>query len=195
MVFNLFPFEKGMKVLDVGCGTGNQSIKLAKMGVYVTGIDVSEKMLQVARQNARNEGSLPIEFLLMDAENLEFEDNTFDGAISVTAFEFLPDPVKVLQEMLRVVKKGGSVAVGTINRDSSWGEKYTSEKYKVGSVFKHANLKTEEDLRKWYPDRLEAIGKCLFIPPDAEDNKISLENEKILSETEKGGFLCALWKK
>ena len=91
LAFSLFPHEKGMKVLDVGCGTGNQSIKLARKGVYVTGIDVSTKMLEIAKQKARDEG-LSIDFRLMDAEQLEFEDETFDGAISITAFEFYRNP-------------------------------------------------------------------------------------------------------
>ena len=195
MVFSLLPHEKGMTVLDVGCGTGNHSIKLAKMGVKVTGIDISERMLEFARQKAGEQGPLSLEFLLMDAENLEFEDNTFDAAISVTAFEFFPNPLKVLEEMFRVVKKGGSIIVGTINRDSSWGEMYTSEEYRKDSVFKYANLKIEKDLKLWYPYSLKTIRQCLFLPPNAKEEEISLEREKELSKIEKGGFLCALWEK
>ena len=199
LVFNLFPTEKGMKVLDVGCGTGNQSLKLARMGLHVTGIDKSSKMLDIARQKAREEGLQNVDFLYMDAENLEFEDETFDGALSVTAFEFLPNPERVLGEMVRVVKKGGTIAVGTINRESSWGELYCSEEYRQDSVFKYASLKSVEDLRRWYPEKLKTIQQCLFIPPTACEDEISLEREKELAEKQsepaRGGFLCAVWEK
>lgn len=201
LVFNLFPTEKGMKVLDVGCGTGNQSIKLARRGLHVIGVDRSTKMLDIARKKGREEGLLNVDFLRMDGENLEFDDETFDGALSVAAFEFLHDPEKVLGEMIRVVKRGGTVVVGTINRESSWGELYCSEEYRQGSVFKHASLKSIEDIKHWYPEKLKQIDQCLFIPPHTHEEEISFEREKELAENEKfsepmkGGFVCAVWVK
>ena len=195
LAFSLFPHEKGMRVLDVGCGTGNQSIKLARMGMQVTGIDKSIKMLEIAGEKAREKGNLSVDFQYMDAEKLEFEDDSFDGVISITAFEFLPDPEKVLKEMFRVVKKGGSILIGTINRDSSWGEMYTREGFRQNSVFKYANLKTMEDMRLWFPEKLRTIRQCLFIPPNAGEEEITMKREMELSETAKGGFLCALWVK
>lgn len=195
LAFSLFPHEKGMRVLDVGCGTGNQSIKLARMGMQVTGIDKSTKMLEIAREKAKKEEALSVDFQYMDAEKLEFESDSFDGAISITAFEFLPAPEKVLKEMFRVVKKGGSLLIGTINRDSSWGEMYTSEESQQNSIFKHANLKTMDDIRLWFPEKLQTIRQCLFIPPNAGENEITMKREGELSETAKGGFLCALWVK
>ncbi len=191
--FSLLPHEKGMRVLDVGCGTGNHSIKLARMGLQVTGIDISEKMLEIARKKAG--ASLSVNFLYMDAAKLEFENDSFDGAISITAFEFLPEPEKVLEEMFRVVKKGGSIVIGTLNRESSWGEMYTSEDYRKNSVFKYANLKSEEDIRNWCPEKLKVVRQCLFVPPGAGEEEFNLRREKELSETRKGGFICALWEK
>ena len=107
-----------MSVLDVGCGTGNFSIKLAKMGLNVTGIDVSDNMLDVARDKAKK-GGLSIDFINMDARDMIFEDESFDGVISMAAIEFIQESEKVLNEMFRVVK-GGKIVIGTINRDSKW---------------------------------------------------------------------------
>jgi ubiquinone/menaquinone biosynthesis C-methylase UbiE len=194
LAFSLFKPKKGMSVLDVGCGTGNFSIKLAKMGLNVTGIDVSDNMLDVARDKAKK-GGLSIDFINMDARDMIFEDESFDGVISMAAIEFIQESEKVLNEMFRVVKKGGKIVIGTINRDSKWGELYLSREFQENSVFKYASFKTMDELINLYPEKPEATGQCLFIPLDASEDEISLDIEKQLSDTERGGFLCALWIK
>ena len=80
-----------MHVLDVGCGTGNFSLKLARMGLKVTGIDISDNMLKVAENKARAEG-LIIDFINMDAHDMKFEDNSFDAVISMAVIEFICEP-------------------------------------------------------------------------------------------------------
>lgn len=194
-ILDLFKVEKGMKVLDVGCGTGNFSIKLAKMGCEVVGIDVSKEMLKVAEEKAKKEG-LNIKFYNMDVYDMKFEDNCFDGVISVTAFEFLKDPEKAIEEMFRVLKPNGYLLIGTINKDSAWGEMYLSKEFQENSVFKYANFKTVEDMKSYKKDHLVDIKECLFIPPTIEEEYISMEKERELSkEGKRGGFICALWKK
>src|SRR5690554_353842 len=85
LAFKLFKPHKEMKILDVGCGTGNFSVKLAEMGCKVVGIDLSEKMLNIARAKIKED--LDLEFHKMDACKLEFSDEEFDGVISMAAFE------------------------------------------------------------------------------------------------------------
>ncbi len=194
-VFDLFKVRKGMKVLDVGCGTGNFSIKLAKMGCEVIGIDISEEMLKVAEEKAKKEG-LNIKFYNMDVYNMEYEADYFDGIVSVTAFEFLEEPEKAIEEMFRVLKPNGYLLIGTINKDSAWGEMYLSKEFQKNSVFKYANFKTVEDMKSYKKDHLVDIKECLFIPPTIEEEYISMEKERELSkEGKRGGFICALWKK
>ena len=103
----LFKVFRGMKILDVGCGTGNFSLKLARKGCQVTGIDLSEKMLSLARKKAKEEG-LPVIFCLMDAADLQFRNETFDGVISMTSFEFMEEPEKTMKEMQRSLKNSES---------------------------------------------------------------------------------------
>jgi ubiquinone/menaquinone biosynthesis C-methylase UbiE len=194
LAFGFFEIVPGMKVLDVGCGTGNFSIKLAQQGCKVIGIDISDGMLELARSKAK-EAELDIEFYNMDVYHLQFESGSFDAAFSMAAFEFIDRPEAALNEMLRVVKDGGQVFIGTISGDSKWGELYNSEPLKSNSVFKHACFKTLEDLRQLNPEKLINSGECLFIPPDALEASITMEEEKKLSKTEKGGYICALWKK
>lgn len=174
-VFDLFKAKKGMKVLDVGCGTGNFSIKLAKMGCEVAGIDVSEEMLKVAEAKAREEG-LNIKFYKMDVHQMEFEDNTFDGVLSVTAFEFLKEPEKAIEEIFRVLKPNGQLLIGTINKNSKWGEMYLSKEFQENTVFKYANFKTIEDMKS-YKNASVDIKECLFVPPNAEEEDICMVKE------------------
>jgi 2-polyprenyl-3-methyl-5-hydroxy-6-metoxy-1,4-benzoquinol methylase len=72
-------YDKSLRILDVGCGTGRHSIELASRGYLVTGIDLSETMLSRAREKARSR-NLHIDFMLHDARNLPFE-GRFDVAI------------------------------------------------------------------------------------------------------------------
>ncbi|MEA5477912.1 class I SAM-dependent methyltransferase [Pseudanabaena galeata UHCC 0370] len=72
-------YNKELKIIDIGCGTGRHSIELSKRGYDITGIDLSEAMLQRAREKAEQNG-LQVEFLRYDARNLPFE-NQFDLAI------------------------------------------------------------------------------------------------------------------
>lgn len=75
----LFPLPKGSTVLDVGCGTGRHAVELAKRGYRVTGVDLSEGMLAVARAKAAVDG-LDVRFLQADATQFESEEK-FDAAI------------------------------------------------------------------------------------------------------------------
>lgn len=193
--FSLFNVKPGMRLLDIGCGTGNFSIKLARQGVSVTGIDASTKMLAKAQEKAEKEG-LEIEFKEMDCLNLQFPDNTFDGVLSMATIEFIADYPRMISEMFRVCKKGGYILVGTINRDSSWGELYQDENYlKIVKVFRYANFKTPEELNLIKTEQVKKVRECLFIPPDSPDNDINQAREEELSHSQRGGFFCVLWRK
>lgn len=194
LAFSLFKPEGEMKILDVGCGTGNFSIKLAEMGCKVIGIDKSEKMLEEAKRKAEMKG-LNIEFLNMDVYDIELSDESFDGVFSMAAFEFIKRPKKAYDEMYRVLKKGGYLLIGTINRDSKWGELYMSEPFQENSVFKYADFKSMDDMESWDSENIVTSGEALFLPPNTEEENVSLELDKELSASERGGFICMLWKK
>lgn len=194
LAFSLFKPEGEMKILDVGCGTGNFSIKLAEMGCKVIGIDKSEKMLEEAKRKAEMKG-LNIEFLNMDVYDIELSDESFDGVFSMAAFEFIKRPKKAYDEMYRVLKKGGSLLIGTINRDSKWGELYMSEPFQENSVFKYADFKSMDDMESWDSENIVTSGEALFLPPNTEEENVSLELDKEFSASGRGGFICMLWKK
>jgi len=196
LAFKMIKVEKGMNVLDIGCGTGNFSIKLAKMGCIVTGIDISDNMLNIARQKAAEE-NLDIKFLHMDLNDLKFEENEFDAVFSMAAFEFIDDEdaPKALEGMLKVVKKGKQVLIGTISSNSSWGALYQDESFNKTTVFKYAKFKNLDDLKNWNKEKLVDFGQCLFISPLSPKEDYTYEKENELAGTTVGGYICALWKK
>ncbi|MCD6435840.1 MAG: class I SAM-dependent methyltransferase [Clostridiales bacterium] len=193
--FELLDLNEGAKILDVGCGSGNFSIKLGKMGYEVTGIDLSMEMLALAKDKAEKE-SVEVNIKHMDVTNLLFEDESFDAIFSMATFEFIPDFNKALNEMMRVLKTGGQMVIGTIHRDSKWGEFYNSEKVQKKSVFKYAKLKSMNEMKMLYPENLVGQGECLFIPPDVDEKNLNEENEERLKALgESGGFICLKWIK
>lgn len=194
LAFDMIETNEGMKILDIGCGTGNFSIKLAKRGCRVTGIDISQKMLDVAKDKASQE-ALDIEFICMDVADLKFADNEFDAVISIAAFEFIKDVKIALSEIFRVVRVGGQILIGTINRQSEWGDFYRLDEVREGSVFKYADLKSLEEILSWKPEKLLKTGECLFVSPFAEESYFNDETEAQLSKCKRGGFICALWEK
>ncbi|MFG6120875.1 class I SAM-dependent methyltransferase [Thalassobacillus sp. B23F22_16] len=95
------------KVLEVGVGTG-ANLKYYPDHVEVTGIDFSPMMLKKAREKADN---LPPSFELveMDAQQMDFADNTFDTVVSTCVFCSVPDPIQGLKEIRRVTKPKGKI--------------------------------------------------------------------------------------
>ncbi len=193
--FELFSPEPGYLILDAGCGTGNFSIKLSKMGCHVTGIDISPDMLAIARLKA-NCLFLPIDFIAMDMDRLNLPDNCFDGVFSMAAWEFICEPDKAFAELYRVLKPGGKLLIGTINKDSSWGQLYmeTSSSDPL-SVFASAQFKNSADLAALAPDKLVAQRGCLFIPPQAGDSEFNWDSEEAYRASGNPGFIIAMWQK
>ncbi|MDD2498888.1 MAG: class I SAM-dependent methyltransferase [Desulfitobacteriaceae bacterium] len=193
--FDLITLPPGAKILDAGCGTGNFSIKLAEHGYRVTGIDLSSDMLNTARKKCMAKG-LKVDLQTMNIEHLLFPDNYFDAAFSMAAFEFIADPKPAYRELYRVVKPGGQILIGTINRDSLWGKTYMEEASKnADSVFKHAYFKNLEELADVDRINLKASRQCLYVPPQAPEEHFNLEHENRLAAEYSGGFIICLWQK
>jgi ubiquinone/menaquinone biosynthesis C-methylase UbiE len=108
-VISFGEIKKGEKVLDVGCGTGDQALHFAKSGAIVAGIDISSEMIKTALEKKKKEKFEDILFQAADATDLPFLDPVFDVAlISLVLHEIESKKRdKVISEMKRVVKKGG----------------------------------------------------------------------------------------
>lgn len=99
-----------LDVLDVGCGTGVISLILAEMGHNVTGIDFSEGMVEKAKEKA-NSLNLHVEFKPGDAEDLQFDDASYDAVINRHLLWALPNPDRAISEWKRVLKPGGKIVI------------------------------------------------------------------------------------
>ncbi len=104
------------KILDVGCGGGILSEALAKAGAQVTGLDLSDASLQVARQHAQQQG-LNIEYRYERVEDLaQKEAGTYDVVVCMEMLEHVPEPSKVIAACSQALKPGGLAFFSTINR-------------------------------------------------------------------------------
>ena len=112
------PAGKTLKILDVGTGAGFFAAILSQLGHKVTGVDMSGKMIDEAKKNLR-ELKLDAEFFKMDAQNLDFADESFDAIVTRNLTWTLPDVMQGYREWKRVLKSGGVL----INFDSDYGDR------------------------------------------------------------------------
>lgn len=102
--------ERGASVLEVGVGTG-LSLAAYPRHCHVTGIDLAPDMLERARRKVNREGWTHIDLAVGDAQNLEFPDESFDYVTSFHVVSVVPDPRRMMQEMVRVCRPGGTIVV------------------------------------------------------------------------------------
>ena len=108
---------KGAEVVDIGCGGGILTESMAAAGASVTGIDMAEAPLAVARLH-RHETGLEVDYRQATAEELAGEKaDSFDIVTCLEMLEHVPDPSKVIQSCAELVKPGGHVFFSTINRN------------------------------------------------------------------------------
>jgi len=94
-------------ILEIGVGTG-KNFPHYPHGACVTGIDIADRMVVIARKKASELG-LPFDLCEGDVQNLDFPDNSFDTVIATFVFCSVPDPIKGLRELRRVVKPSGQI--------------------------------------------------------------------------------------
>jgi ubiquinone/menaquinone biosynthesis C-methylase UbiE len=172
-------------MLEVGCGTGHWSAFFCENGFTVTGVDISEKMLDRAIHR-----QLPhCYFAPGNAEELIFQEHTFDHVAAMAVLEFVQDQDRALNEIHRVLKPGGYFLVGALNKNS-WLARSDD------AVVSSGNLFTPDLL-------LEKL--CNFGEPEVHGCALMDENGELLDFKNpdldravldaEGGFLVGLVKK
>lgn len=111
--------QQKLKILDVGTGPGFFSIILSQVGHDVTGIDSSKGMLEIAKKNAKKHGVWPV-LKIMDSQELNFEDHSFDLILSRNVTWTLKNPTAVYKSWHRILKPGGKLLIF----DANWHHHY-----------------------------------------------------------------------
>ncbi|MFW5985909.1 MAG: class I SAM-dependent methyltransferase [Halanaerobiales bacterium] len=163
---NLDLDSKDSTIVDVGAGTGNYSFEFAKKGFKVIGIEPSEVMIKQGKEHDN------LKLIQGKAEELPFEDNSVDGVISILAIHHFSNLNKCLSEMIRIVKKGGSIVIlfadPRLCPDDFWLSDYFSQIFRKA---KEVYLSVDE-LKKQFKEVLKTDIKIkkLLIPYDIEDH-------------------------
>ena len=133
----------GQTVLDVATGTGQPALTIAKIvgqNGKVIGVDLSPEMIEVAKEEAAHQGLTNAFFQVVKDESLSmFSDNTFDSVVCRNGLMFMPDPVKALKAILRVLKPEGKASV------TVWG---SPDKSPVMAVVMKAISKQVPDMKQ-----------------------------------------------
>ncbi|MFI3312969.1 MAG: class I SAM-dependent methyltransferase [Eubacteriales bacterium] len=149
------------KVLDIGTGPGFFAILMAESGYNVTAVDFTQAMLDEAQGNAKG---LPIDFQIMDAQNLTFPDDTFDVIITRNVTWNLPDPQVAYSQWVRVLKPGGHL----LNFDANWYS-YLDDQDKRESYEADRQRASQEEVEDFYDgtdiEEMERIASLLPLSP------------------------------
>ncbi len=110
-VLSRIDLRPGMRLLDVAAGTGALSLPAARLGAQVIATDISAGMIERLKARASAEGLASLEARVMDACNLELEDDSFDVSASQLGVTVIPDFKRALSEMVRATKPAGQVLI------------------------------------------------------------------------------------
>jgi len=151
----------GERVLDVAAGTGNSALAAARRDARVTASDFVPAMLETAARRAAND-SLELEIVEADAQNLPFDDDSFDVVLSSFGAMFAPDHQRTADELARVCRPGGRIAMANWTPDGALVrmQKATADEFPVPQGPQGPNpflWGTEEHWRELFGERIAAL--------------------------------------
>ncbi len=160
VLIDLVPEDPRARWVETACGPGLIARAMASRVGSVVGIDLTPTMIEKARADAVEAGARNVSFEVGDATALDLTDDSLDGAITRFSLHHIPGPVRVLEEMRRVVKPGGYVIVSDFVTDDDGASAAWQEQIERLRDPSHWALLT--------PARIAALGKRVGLEPDLE---------------------------
>ena len=178
-IFQLAGDLRARRVLDLGCGDGTYSIAASQRGAVVTGLDISEAMLEAARRRAAAL-SASVEWCRASAESVPYDSETFDIVLAVTLLCFVREPLQVIHEVHRVLRPSGVFVIGELGRYSSWAVRRRARGWLGSSRWKEAHFWSLRELRRLLENvgfRVTARRGCVYYLPSGAAAHVMGEHE------------------
>jgi phosphatidylethanolamine/phosphatidyl-N-methylethanolamine N-methyltransferase len=140
----------GQRILEVGVGTG-LSLPYFRRDSRITGIDISEEMLAKARQRVERERLSNVDGLhVMDAEHMQFEDNSFDAVLALYVASVVPSPERFAAEMRRVCIPGGTIVLVNHFTSDNWALRWMEKR--LAHLARHIGFHADFPLDRFLRD-------------------------------------------
>ena len=150
----------GQRVLDVAAGSGSASLPAARSGAHVVATDLTPELLETGRRRAAAQG-LDLEWAEADAEHLPYGDESFDTVLSAIGVMFAPFQQPVADELTRVTKRGGTIAVANWTPEGFIGQMFAAMKPYAAPPPPGASpgplWGTEQHVRELFGDRVSSL--------------------------------------
>ncbi len=184
--------RQGECILDVGCGTGLFSMDVLSCGARIVGLDISHPMLvRAADKTADNQFA----GVVGDMVSLPFPDESFDKVFSMTAIEFVADAKQAVAELNRVVHRGGTVVLTSLNSLSPWADRRGQEAENGHTLFQNITFRSPDELMDLAPGESKLKTAIHFLKSEDPEKAEEIEREGALQGKDTGAFVALTWHK
>ena len=179
-------------ILDVGCGTGVFSVDVLSSGARLVGLDISHPMIT---RVAHKTDDAQFAGVVGDMVALPFPDESFDKVFSMTAIEFTADAGLAVAELNRVVRRGGTVVLTSLNSRSPWAVRRKKEGEKGHSLFRDITFRSPDELAELVPGESTVKTAIHFLKSEEPGKIPEIEMEGNLQGKGTGAFVAVTWRK
>ena len=180
-IYELTSDIQGGNLIEFGCGTGHWSEYFAHLKFRITGVEISEPMLKIAKKKNIPNST----FIQGDAESIKLN-TKFDVAAFITSLEFINDVDKAIENAIKHLKKGSHIILGVLNLNSVLGERRESN-----GIYANAHFYTHSELLKIFKKYGKVVLKSsAFASPEEIGKAEQIEKESLDKGLTTGNFIA-----